>query len=110
MSGKRYTAEFMAEAIRQALTPGRSTWEVTDRLGLNKHSLYRWIQQARLHGELPGLAPSRHSMSVTYLQSCFPPIGLHRMEVAKRAYMREMVARGGIEPPTRGFSVRCSTN
>jgi hypothetical protein len=21
-----------------------------------------------------------------------------------------MVARGGIEPPTRGFSVRCSTN
>jgi hypothetical protein len=22
----------------------------------------------------------------------------------------EMVARGGIEPPTRGFSVRCSTN
>jgi hypothetical protein len=23
---------------------------------------------------------------------------------------RVMVARGGIEPPTRGFSVRCSTN
>ena len=22
----------------------------------------------------------------------------------------EVVARGGIEPPTRGFSVRCSTN
>jgi hypothetical protein len=22
----------------------------------------------------------------------------------------KMVARGGIEPPTRGFSVRCSTN
>ena len=23
---------------------------------------------------------------------------------------KEMVAQGGIEPPTRGFSVRCSTN
>jgi hypothetical protein len=24
--------------------------------------------------------------------------------------MKFVVARGGIEPPTRGFSVRCSTN
>ncbi len=25
-------------------------------------------------------------------------------------FIREVVAGGGIEPPTRGFSVRCSTN
>jgi len=24
--------------------------------------------------------------------------------------LKNMVPRGGIEPPTRGFSVRCSTN
>lgn len=33
MSGKRYTAEFKAEAIKQALTPRRSTHEVAQRLG-----------------------------------------------------------------------------
>lgn len=30
---------------------------------------------------------------------------------AKKAkYVKKLVARGGIEPPTRGFSIRCSTN
>jgi integrase len=33
----------------------------------------------------------------------------HRAE-AKRDQQLRVVARGGIEPPTRGFSVRCSTN
>ena len=56
MSGKRYTAEFKAEAIKQALTPGRSTREVAQRLGLNKHSLYHWIQQYRADGKLPAPA------------------------------------------------------
>jgi transposase len=56
MSGKRYTAEFKAEAIKQALTPGRSTREVAQRLGLNKHSLYHWIQQYRASGNLPAPA------------------------------------------------------
>lgn len=56
MSGKRYTAEFKAEAIKQALTPGRSTCEVAQRLGLNKHSLYHWMQQYRASGSLPAPA------------------------------------------------------
>jgi hypothetical protein len=29
---------------------------------------------------------------------------------ADRYAFREMVAKGGIEPPTQGFSVLCSTN
>lgn len=33
MSGKRYTAEFEAEAIKQALSPGRLTREVAQRPG-----------------------------------------------------------------------------
>ena len=55
MSGKRYTAEFWAEAIKQALSPGRSTREVAQRLGINKHSLYHWIQLARDSGAAPAL-------------------------------------------------------
>ena len=53
MSGKRYTSEFKAEAIKQALASGRSTREVAQRLGLNKHSLYGWLQQYRANGKLP---------------------------------------------------------
>ena len=30
--------------------------------------------------------------------------------VANTLIFDEMVARSGIEPPTRGFSIRCSTN
>jgi transposase len=52
-SGKRYTAEFKAEAIKQALTPWQSMREVAQRLGLNKHSLYHWMQQYRTNGSLP---------------------------------------------------------
>lgn len=56
MSGKRYTAEFKAEAVRQALVPGRSIREVAQRLGLNRHSLYHWVHQYRAGGTLPAAA------------------------------------------------------
>jgi transposase len=48
--GRRYTEEFKAEAIKQALSPGRSTRDVAQRLGVNKHSLYHWIHQSRAAG------------------------------------------------------------
>ena len=38
-----------------------------------------------------------------------PPEGVSVAEVTERM-MREMVGRDGIEPPTPGFSVLCSTN
>ena len=31
-------------------------------------------------------------------------------EIDQRFHLQEMVPRGGIEPPTRGFSVLCSTD
>ena len=34
-----------------------------------------------------------------------------REKINKNNYIEELVVpRGGIEPPTRGFSIRCSTN
>ena len=33
-----------------------------------------------------------------------------KMTVKTAAFRKEMVARDGIEPPTQGFSVPCSTN
>lgn len=47
MSGRRYTDEYRAEAVKQVVDHGHSTTEVVQRLGINKHSLYDWVQRAR---------------------------------------------------------------
>jgi transposase len=47
MSSKRYTEEFKAEAVKQVLERGHSVVDVADRLGINKHSLYGWLQRAK---------------------------------------------------------------
>src|SRR5687768_1305044 len=47
MSGRRYTDEYKAEAVKQVLEKGHSAAEVAARLGINKHSLYDWVQRAR---------------------------------------------------------------
>ncbi len=47
MSGRRYTDEYKAEAVKQVLEKGHSTAEVAQRLGINKHSLYDWVQRAK---------------------------------------------------------------
>ncbi len=53
MSGKRYTDEFKSEAVKQVLERGHSTAEVAARLGINKHSLYEWVNRRRLRGPGP---------------------------------------------------------
>jgi transposase len=50
MSGKRYTQEFKAEAVKQVLERGHSTASVATRLGVNKHSLYEWLARANKLG------------------------------------------------------------
>lgn len=47
MSGKRYTDEFKAEAVKQVLERGHGVVEVAGRLGIHKHSLYEWVRLAR---------------------------------------------------------------
>lgn len=49
MSGKRYTAEFRAEAVRQVTERGYSVREVAERLGVSAHSLYKWVGGVRQH-------------------------------------------------------------
>ena len=45
MSMKRYTDEFMIEAVRQIVEYGRPVAEVAERLGVSVHSLYGWRRQ-----------------------------------------------------------------
>ena len=44
MSSQRYTPEFKDEAVRQVVERGYSVAEVSERLGVSSHSLYKWVK------------------------------------------------------------------
>lgn len=47
MSSQRYTPEFKDEAVRQVLERGYSVAEVSQRLGVSAHSLYKWVNAVK---------------------------------------------------------------
>lgn len=44
MGTPRFTPEFREEAVRQIIERGYSVAEVSDRLGVSAHSLYKWLR------------------------------------------------------------------
>jgi transposase len=44
MGTPRFTPEFKEEAVRQITERGYSVPEVSDRLGVSAHSLYKWLR------------------------------------------------------------------
>ena len=44
MSTQRFTPEFKEEAVRQVLDRGYSVAQVSSRLGVSAHSLYKWVK------------------------------------------------------------------
>ena len=44
MSYQRYAPEFKEGAVRQVVERGYSVSEVSDRLGVSAHSLYKWVK------------------------------------------------------------------
>ena len=44
MSNQRYSPEFKDEAVRQIVDRGYSVAEVSERLGVSAHSLYKWVK------------------------------------------------------------------
>lgn len=44
MSTQRFTPEFKQEAVRQVVERGYSVAEVSARLGVSSHSLYKWVK------------------------------------------------------------------
>ncbi len=44
MGNRRYTDEFKAEAIGQVVDRGYSVKEVSERIGVSAHSLYKWLK------------------------------------------------------------------
>ena len=47
MTNHRFTPEFKDEAVRQITERGYSVKEVSERLGVSAHSLYKWVKSAR---------------------------------------------------------------
>ena len=47
MSSQRYSPEFKDEAVRQIIERGYSVAEVSERLGVSSHSLYKWIKAVK---------------------------------------------------------------
>jgi transposase len=47
MSTQRYTPEFKEEAVRQIVDRGYSVAELSERLGVSAHSLYKWVKAVK---------------------------------------------------------------
>lgn len=44
MSAERFTPEFKEEAVRRIVERGHSVAEVSARLGVSAHDLYKWVK------------------------------------------------------------------
>jgi len=47
MSSQRYSPELKDEAARQIMERGHSVAEVSERLGVSSHSLYKWVHAVK---------------------------------------------------------------
>ena len=47
MSRQRYSPEFKDEAVRQVVDRGYSVNEISERLGVSPHSLYKWVKSIK---------------------------------------------------------------
>jgi transposase len=47
MSNQRFSPEFKDEAVRQIVDRGYSVSEVSERLGVSAHSLYKWVKAVK---------------------------------------------------------------
>jgi transposase len=61
MERRRFTAEFKAEAVRQALQPGVSKAKVAQDLGIHGNVLRKWVRQAQGSGTAPRSANADES-------------------------------------------------
>jgi transposase len=47
VSSQRYSPEFKDEAVRQIIERGYTVAEVSERLGVSSHSLYKWVKAVK---------------------------------------------------------------
>ena len=73
MSSQRFTAEFKEQAVRQIIDRKYSVAEVSARLGVSAHSLYKWVK---------AVAPDKSEQHATGVERCGRSCGCVRNCVA----------------------------
>lgn len=63
MQRRRFTAEFKAEAVRQALQPGVSKTKVAEDLQIHDNVLRKWVRQAQGNASSPRAPKADESLS-----------------------------------------------
>jgi transposase len=53
MQRRRFTTEFKAEAVRQALQPGVSKAQLAEELEIHSNMLRKWVRQSQTGGAAP---------------------------------------------------------
>lgn len=59
MSSQRYPEEFRIEAVRQITEHGHTVADVSRRLGVSTHSLYKWLQMHQMPAAMLGQQQSQ---------------------------------------------------
>ena len=59
MSSQRYPEEFRIEAVRQITEHGHTVADVSRRLGVSTHSLYKWLQLHQIPATVLGQQQSQ---------------------------------------------------
>ncbi len=80
MSSQRFPPEFKDEAVRQIIERGYSVAEVSERLGVSAHSLYKWVKAVRPDKKENNTPPSS-SMRRARSSNCAPTYGAPKRSV-----------------------------
>jgi transposase len=99
MSTQRYTPEFKEEAVRQIVERGYSVAEVSERLGVSSHSLYKWVK---------ALKPGRSDQQAAELVEAKSEILKRRAQLRRTEEERDILKnfRRGTPLPL-GLETRC---
>ncbi|WP_246796309.1 transposase, partial [Burkholderia perseverans] len=62
MSAQRFTPEFKQEAVRQITERGYSVAEVSARLGVSAHSLYKWVKPDKSEAQASELLEAKQEV------------------------------------------------
>jgi transposase len=64
MGSPRYSDEFKAEAVGQVVERGYSVKDVSERIGVSTHSLYKWLKADPRNPKAPESAKANQELEV----------------------------------------------
>jgi hypothetical protein len=123
MGQVRHGSATTTYAVRSAIQRSQaSIAELSRELGINPKTVAKWRKRATVEDLNTGpkeprstvLTEAEEAMIVAFRRNTLLPLDdcLYALQPSmphRHVFMNEVVPGGGIEPPTRGFSIHCST-